>query len=392
MIVLMIGLFNFFNLLFHFISGRLLGNVLYGTFAAVMGVIYIFNIPSEIIQTVVSRYTTKFANEKRKVKSLLNRGLKRFFFLSLVILIIFAIISPLLGKFLFAEIPLILLTGILIIPIFIISVNRGILQGLKRFNSLGFSFFSEGIIKLGVGTFFILLGMKVYGALLGLITGAFFALLVASISLKDIRKNKPENADIRGIYSYSLPVIISVASVTIMYSIDLILARRFFPDLAGQYAVISMLGKIIFFGTFPIVKTMFPFVSERDDKKEESRDLLKKSIFFVLILVLLVLIAYSLFPKQIISLLYGKEFLEFSSYLLLPSITMGLLSFSNIFIYYNLSTHRKKRNYSLIFFAIAQIVLLSFFSFSISGFMYMNLLINLLLFIFLFLFNLKKIT
>ena len=40
-LTVMIGLFNFFNLLFHFISGRLLGDVAYGTFAAIMGIVYI---------------------------------------------------------------------------------------------------------------------------------------------------------------------------------------------------------------------------------------------------------------------------------------------------------------------------------------------------------------
>lgn len=385
-----IGFFNFLNLLFHFISGRLLGDALYGTLAAIMGIVYIFNVPSEAIQTIMSKYTIRSANEAGKIKGLLKKGLKNFFIFGIISFIIFVIFSPLIGKFLSIETSLIILAGVIMIVLFLISVNRGILQGLKRFSSLGLNFLIEGIIKLSFSVLLILIGMQIYGALLGLIIGGLFAFLISFNSLKDIIKSKSEKADTEGIRSYSLPVIISLAAITILYSIDLILAKRFFPDLAGQYAVISMLGKIIFFGTSPIGKAMFPLVSEKDHQKESSHNLLKKSILFVFILALLAWIVYFLFPKEIISLLYGEEFLGLSSYLLLPSAAMILLSLSNIFVYYNLSIDRRYINYSLIFFVIMQITLLSIFNSSILQFMIVNIIGNALFFIFLLSFSLKR--
>ena len=80
-LVLSIGMFNFMNLIFHFISARLLKETLYGTLAAVMGIIYIFNVPSEGIQTIISRYATKYLGKKRELKGLLVKGLKKFFLL-----------------------------------------------------------------------------------------------------------------------------------------------------------------------------------------------------------------------------------------------------------------------------------------------------------------------
>lgn len=390
LLLITIGLFNFLNLLFHFISGRLLGNVLYGTFAAIMGIVYIFNIPCEAIQIIMSKYVIESANEKGKIKSLLKGGLKNFFFFSLIGFIIFLIFSPLIGKFLLVETPMIIMAGFIIITGVLVSVNRGVLQGLKKFSSLGFNFLWDGIIKLGFGVLLILIGIHVYGALFGLIVGGLFAFLISFIPLRDIMKSKSEKVSIKGIFSYSLPVIISIASITIFYSIDLILAKRFFPDLAGQYAVISMLGKIIFFGTAPIGKAMFPLVSERNHKKENSSSLLKKSILFVLILALFAWLIYILFPKEIISLLYSEEFLGLSSYLFLPAAAMILLSLSNVFVYYNLSLDKRHINYSLIFFVVMQIMLLSIFNSSILQFMIVNIIGNALFFIFLFSFSLRK--
>ena len=62
-------------------------------------------------------------------------------------------------------------------------------------------------------------------------------------------------------------------AIVLMYSLDIILAKRFFSaEDAGKYAVISMLGKMIFFGTAAIGKAMFPFTSENyESGKERER-------------------------------------------------------------------------------------------------------------------------
>src|SRR3989338_1959753 len=72
-----INIFNLLNFLFHFSMGRLLGPAAYGILAVLMSLVYIYNIPSEAIQNIISRYTSKFNIKKEhgKIKSLLFKGL-----------------------------------------------------------------------------------------------------------------------------------------------------------------------------------------------------------------------------------------------------------------------------------------------------------------------------
>jgi O-antigen/teichoic acid export membrane protein len=383
-------MFNFLNLIFHFVSGRLLGDEAYGTLAAIMGIIYVFNVPSEAIQTIMSRYATK-AGEKGKIKKLFLKAIKRFFYLGLISFAVFFLVSPLLSDFLSIETPLLILVGVFLVLVFIISVNRGILQGVKRFYSLGFSFFSEGALKLALAVMFILLGFNVYGAVFGIIISGVLVFFVSLVFLKDFIKVKASgNIDTKDKYSYSIPVLISIASITIFYSIDLILAKSFFPELAGQYAVISMLGKIIFFGTMPIGKAMFPIVSERFNIKKDSKDLLKKALLITFLLSFIALAAYFLFPTFIISFLYGENFLELSSLILLPCIAMTFLAFSNILIFYNLSTDSRKIHYWLLFFVFLQFFLFIIFHSSITEFMVVNIVSSGLLFFFMLFFSFIK--
>ncbi len=73
------NIFNFLNFLFHFIIGRQLGPSDYGTLAVLMSMIYIFNIPTEAIQNIVSRYTSKFNlnKENGKINFMLRKMLQK---------------------------------------------------------------------------------------------------------------------------------------------------------------------------------------------------------------------------------------------------------------------------------------------------------------------------
>ena len=65
------------------------------------------------------------------------------------------------------------------------------------------------------------------------------------------------------IYRYSLPVFAVTATVMGFYSLDVLLARAFFPDtVAGGYAVASFLGKSILLGTAAVTKAAFPHAAE----------------------------------------------------------------------------------------------------------------------------------
>lgn len=62
---ILFNIFNVLNFVFQFLMARMLGPSDYGVFAALITLIYIIAIPSDSIQTVVSKYTSKFLVKKK---------------------------------------------------------------------------------------------------------------------------------------------------------------------------------------------------------------------------------------------------------------------------------------------------------------------------------------
>lgn len=359
------NIFNFLNFLFHFIIGRQLGPSDYGTLAVLMSMIYIFNIPTEAIQNIVSRYTSKFNlnKENGKINFMLRKMLQKGFIFAIIIFVIISIISILLSYFLKISFFLIFLTNFYLFSSFSIPMLRGVLQGRKKFGKLGLSLIIDSALKLIFSTFLVFLGFKVFGAIIGVLLGVFIGLIASLYFNKEILNEKEEKTTFENIYSKSIPYLISMIVIYSIFSVDILLAKRFFsPEIAGQYAALSMLGKIIFFGTFAISKAMFPFTSERFEVKKDSLNVFKKSFIIVLLLCLISVLIYYLMPNFLISILYGEKYLEISSLLVYSSIALSLLSLTNLIITYNLSINSIKRSEILFIFLIIEIILLFIFN------------------------------
>jgi len=343
----------------------------YGVLAVLMSIVYIFSVPNETIQTVISRYTSKYLSKKQlgKIKVLLFSSIKKAIKIAFLFFLAYIFVAFFLSSFLKIDLLLIILTGFILFAVFIIPINRGILQGSKRFKELGFNMIIESVIKLILAVLLVYVGMKVYGAISGLLIGMFFAFFLAFFHMKEIIKSKNKKINTSNIYSYGKPVFIVMVSIVLMYSLDIILAKRFFsPEIAGQYAVASMLGKMIFFGTLAISKAMFPLASEKYETGDNSNNLLYKSLLIISFMCISGVLIFGLFPKFIIALLFGSQYISISSILVYVGIAFSLLSIANLIATYNLRSHKIKSGYFLFVFVLIEILLLSLFRQTLKSF------------------------
>ncbi|MBU1136519.1 MAG: oligosaccharide flippase family protein [Nanoarchaeota archaeon] len=369
---IMINIFNFLNYVFHISMARFLGPEDYGILAVLMSLVYIFSIPNETIQTVISRYTSKYSSEKNlgEIKYLLSKSLKKGILIAIIIFLLYIPIAFILSEFLKINFVLTLLTGSMLFTVFTMPISRGILQGKKRFNELGINMVSESVIKLLLAVLFVLLGFKVFGAIGGVLIGSFSAFFLAFLPIKDILNSNSKKIDTSEIYSYGKPVFFAVISIALMYSLDVILARRFFPsELAGQYAVASIIGKMIFFATIGISKAMFPIASEKFETGDNSNKILKKSLSLISLLCLSAVFILAFMPKFIITILqFGEEYLPISGILIYTGIAFSLLSITNLIIIYGLRSHKIKSTYFFLAFVLIEILLLTIFNQTLKSF------------------------
>ncbi|MCK5608576.1 oligosaccharide flippase family protein [Candidatus Pacearchaeota archaeon] len=376
--------YNFLNFLFHFSMGRMLGPKDYGTLAVLMSIVYLYGIPIEAIQNIIVKYTSKFNSkgERGKIKFLILKSLKKGLNYSILIfLLLFALSYPI-SIFLKINFWLIALTNIFIFSSFSSPIPRGVLQGRKKFMAFGNSLIVESGLKLFFAVLFVLLGFRVFGAISGVLIGVFTGIVFSVYLNRDILKEKEEKIVFNKIYSTSLPYFISMLVILIMLSLDIILAKKFFsPELAGQYAGLSMIGKMIFFGTVAISKAMFPLSSEKSEKGENSQNLFKKSFLIIAFLCTAAVGIYAFAPELIIKILYGPDYLGVSNLLIYSALSLSFLSLANLILIYGLSTNKLRFPPGLFVFIIIEITLLFLFHDNLQEYLFALMLSNAIMFI-----------
>ncbi|RMD67466.1 hypothetical protein D6817_01540 [Candidatus Pacearchaeota archaeon] len=351
------GVFNAMNFVYHFSMARILSLENYGKLAALFSIIYILTILTEAVQVVITKYTANAKNEG-KVKNILKRSLAKGALLALSLTLVYALASLALYKKLKIELSLMLLNGAFIFFAILSPITRGVLQGQKRFFSLGTNMALEGVLKVLLGIALVFAGLQVYGAIGGVIFAALLAFAFSFAQLKNVLRAKEKRARVSDIYSYSLSALVALFAILTFFSLDVIIAKAIFPpQTAGAYSIASILSKIIFWGTAPIGKAMFPLTSNENSKKEKRKTLLN-AFAFVLVCSLAALIAFSLLPGFIVKIFSGKSLPGASQILPLLGISMTLLSLTNLYLLYKLSQGKVKGVFFLPFLLIIQIVLL----------------------------------
>ena len=365
--ILFSGLFilNVLGYFFHFYAGRKLGPEDYGIFGSLLSLIYIILMPLNSLQTIISKFVSNFKvkNDYEKISYLVSNSLKKLVIYGVIITIIFLLLSPIIASFLKVSniISLIILSSFIILGI-VVLVIRGALQGLQKFKILGLSYIMEGVGKFIGGFLLIYIGFGVNGAIGGLVISYIVALILVSIYIFKFLKIKKEKFDSKEIYKYSLPVFIMLISLTLFYSIDVLLVKHFFDsDMAGYYAALALLGKIIFFGSLSVSMVMFPKVSESHILNKDHKNILYKSLLLILSFGGLISLFYFIFSKFTVNLLFGADYLEITNLLGLFGIVMTIFSLIYVLAFYYASINKTKFIYLLVLFNLLEAILIWFF-------------------------------
>jgi len=172
-------------------------------------------------------------------------------------------------------------------------------------------------------------------------------------------------------FLYSVPVLIAFLCFTILTNIDLVLVKHFFSaEEAGSYAVAAILGKAVLFMPGAIVLAMFPMAAESHALKADSYHFLKKSLAFASLLSGTGVLAYILVPELLVTTLMGAKHASTAHLVRYYGIAMFPFVFINIFMFFNLATHRLRFLYALIVGSLAEILLIYAFHSSLQQVIY----------------------
>jgi len=372
-LLVLINLGNIINYLYQFMMARMLGPSDFGVLAVLVSLTYLFGIPTIAIQTVISKNVAKLNVNKEygKMRGMFSYFLRKLFLTSIIAFILFVIASIFLKDSLGIPFGLLILTGTLLITSFIYPIAAGILQGLKKFSALGWNVILVFSVKLILAVLLVLAGFRVYGAILGFVFGMVVGFIFALPAIKEVLYASERTEKIKILNRDNLITFIVMLIIVLIYSFDVILAKLFFSsEITGQYAVASLIGKIILFSTMSIGNAMFPISAERHHAGEKTGSLIKKASLATIILCLVAIVLLWFFPELIVGILFGKEYIGISNLLIYMGVAFSFISFLNLLILYRISRDEFSMGHIglLVGFFVLQMTLMTVFNSTILMF------------------------
>lgn len=366
--VLFVGMmfFNVLNYFYHLLMSRLLTVREFGELESVFALIYIITVPALALMTLTMRYVSvyKAENSPAKVAVFFRKFHRRLLWISLAIILFFIIFSPLVSGFLNLESnwPIIIL-GFMAVFSLLAYLIQGILQGWQKFKNVSLGLIIQGLAKLGFALLFVWFSWGVSGAIGGVVLGNVALYLFLFWFLRPFLKHK-EKIDLpkEQIIQFYLPVLVSSLFITFLYSLDMVLVKHFFSqEVAGNYGALTILSKIIFFATAPLISVMFPMVAESHSLKGNYQKILGQSFLLICLVGLVPLIIYFLAPGLAIRLLVGGKFLSAAPYLGWLSLATFFASLINFLANFFISVHKTGFVYVMVLGVLLLVVLVSFF-------------------------------
>lgn len=383
------GFLNVGNYLYHLLMGRMLGVELYGALESMISALYILSVPTMTMTLVIVKFVSshKGRGEHALISNLYNFILSKILLYGLIALLVLILASPYIQSFL--HLPSIWLA--LLLPLsFSINLfyflNKSILQGISSFFKLSVLSFLESVVKVFLAIFLVYLGFRVEGAYGALVVSIIVGLFVSYFYVKNIVRisvgKKDNYPHTRELLKFTLPTFFTSLALTSIFTIDVILARHFFPGPeSGYYSALSILGKIVFFAVSPIILVLFPMISEHHARGESYRRFLILGTSFTLLIAGLITLVFFLAPEFMVLLLFGAKYLVIVNMLGIFGVFISLLSLSSLFANFYLSIHKTFPSYIVSIAALAQVVLIILYHKSLAEIIWVSIITTFLLLI-----------
>lgn len=218
--------------------------------------------------------------------------------------------------------------------------RRGYIQGAYGFRRLAANLVVEGATRLGGSVLMILLG---YGVT-GVIAANAAAMAVAYLAIAPRLQGKIANPlSFRHAFRETALALVFFSGQVLINNCDIVLVKHFFaPNLAGLYAAIAMVGRVIFSFSSAVVNSMFPVVAGTRSEERKSLSLIATSLLLVLSIGSMMALALRFTPAWIWTGFFGAGFTipganGFPYLLSLYAVTTVIYSLSVVVITYEMS-------------------------------------------------------
>ncbi|MFD0835316.1 oligosaccharide flippase family protein [Mariniflexile aquimaris] len=371
------------NYLYNLILGRLLGPEQFADAAVLITFLLVLSFVAMTFQLVTAKFSVVF--ESNVFSSFISKVYKNALLvgISLGVLII-GFSNQLQAIFNTSSSSMFVIFGIGVPLYFIMSVNRGVFQGKKAFKSLSITYQGEMLSRLLItlGLIFLFNIQSSVVIAIGILISFIFGLYpfkTKHISFKMTFINPAHSKQIRNFFI--LTAFYELTQIIINNS-DILLVKHYFESYeAGLYASLALIGRIVYFIAWMFVMLLLPTVIQLKKEGKDTAPILFKYVGYIATIALIIVLTCAIFPKLMITLLFGECYLPMAPLLWKYAIATGMFAVSNIFAYYYLSLDKYVPVIISGVFGMLQMVLVIFYHESLEQVVHMQIIAMILLLI-----------
>lgn len=219
-----------------------------------------------------------------------------------------------------------------------LGAKRGGMQGTCKFGRLATSLSSESFVKLVAAVGLIWWGIGIMGAFVAISASVIVAFVLPAADGELRVKAAPH---MPASFSEQLQAITFFIGQVIINNIDILMVKHFFTaDLAGLYAAIALVGRLLYFATWSVASAMFPLSAGEKDEND-SRRVLVISLGFVATLAIVFDAFLATFPNFVVETLFGAGFhlpnTNVAGLLVMNALEMSIYAVVVVLITYEMS-------------------------------------------------------
>lgn len=358
---------HFLNFAFNSLLGRYLGLAEFGLLTFVNTVSFLISlIVSALANTVIDRvayYRGKGSDQK--ALAFFNRVRSKILIISVGLSLCAVLVAPVISSFFQIYN---VATAMLFAPVLFMSALSGIyagyLRGSFRFVLIALFAVSLPILKLVSGLVLVGIGLQEVAYLsipFSAMVSGLLTVITTNYILAGKQSSRKSHNTVPFPWRFFHSALLTVISIQIFLSLDIILVKLFFsPEEAGIYALLSLVGKMIFFFGSIFNVFILPFTSHARGKGKSNT-----MAFYILVAStfaasLFAVMGLLLFGEWMLPYAFGNKVTAIFPYLATYSIAMALFTVSNDFMQYHLARKHYQFSYAALLVSAGMVVAIAF--------------------------------
>lgn len=319
---------------FHIFVARFLGPADYGVFGAAVSLVGLLGIIMSAVATASTKFTAKLNENKEygKMNFFKSKMQKGVFIFSAIIFLFIVMLSGMIAGYLKISSFLVMLSGVVFVFSLVLAMNRGFLQGMKKFRVYSINSVFESVLRFIIVALFLFFGLGVSGALLSYGVGYIFSFLIIYPFIKV--KGKEEKIKMNSVLRFMFVVIAINLALQIALNFPTLIIKHYASsEFTGYWTAALNISKVTLHLAGAVGLAMFPEVAGNNQTEFRKRNI-KKAVLLTLIVSIGMALGFLVFSDLAVLILYGKEFMPASILLKYLGIAMIFLSLLQLYIGY----------------------------------------------------------